>query len=342
MEESKEILKIFTDADGASGDEESVAELFKIAIEPYVDDIETTPLGSVVATRYGNSDKSIMIAAHMDEVGIMVRYITNDGYLYFIPIGGLDANVLLGQEVRFKDGIYGVIGATPPHLSTPGAVNKIENLWIDLGVKDKKAVEELGIKIGSYAVINAEFREIGDYVMAKALDDRAGLAAMIEAIEGIEHYEQLEPTIHIVGTVQEEVGLKGGRGPVELYEPDIAIAIDVTMASNTPGIPESKAPIKMGSGPVLVIADGAGRGVIADRKLNARIEDIAGKMDIPIQTEVSSGGTTDATMMQMIGAGRSATVLSVPSEYIHSPRSTIHMDDYKNLVILLRGIFYHL
>ena len=340
--ESKELLEIFTSADGVSGDEEEIAELFKIAIEPFVDRVETTPLGSVIATRDGTSGKSIMIAAHMDEVGIMVRYITPDGYIYFVPIGGLDANVLLGQEVRFKDGIVGVIGATPPHLSAPGTVHKIENLWVDIGAKDKKMVEDAGIEIGSYAVINSEPRSIGEYLMAKALDDRAGLVAMIEVMEGIEHWEQLDHTVYIVGTVQEEVGLKGGRGPVEMFDPDVAIAIDVTMASNTPGIPESKAPVKMGKGPVLVIADGAGRGIISSKKLNARIRDIAKEMDIPIQMEVSSGGTTDATMMQMVGHGRAATVLSIPSEYIHSPRSTIHMDDYINLVILLRGILYHL
>jgi putative aminopeptidase FrvX len=184
--DSKELLEIFASTDGVSGDEEEVAELFKIAIEPFVDRVETTPLGSVVATRDGTSGKSIMIAAHMDEVGIMVRYITNDGYIYFVPIGGLDANVLLGQEVRFKDGIVGVIGATPPHLAAPGTVHKTENLWVDIGAKDKKMVEEAGIEIGSYAVINSEPRSIGEYLMAKALDDRAGLVAMIEAMEGIE------------------------------------------------------------------------------------------------------------------------------------------------------------
>lgn len=329
------MIRQLIEVDGVSGREGEVAELFKGLLNEYVDEIDTTNMGAVVGIINPDQHRSIMIAAHMDEVGLMVRYISKDGYLYFVPIGGLSVATIQDQEVR--SGLtYGVIGSTPPHLLEKGQQQKLENMFIDIGAKDADEVAEMGIKVGSTFVINSEIRQIGSYVMGKALDDRAGLSAMVDALDGLVRQDDL--TIYMVGSTQEEVGLKGVRSAIEKYNPDIAIAIDVTMAGDNPAVPEIKAPVKCGEGPVLVIADGAGRGILSDVGLNMDIEDVAISLEIPIQPEVSSGGTTDATMMQVLGEGRKATVLSIPTRYIHSPRTVMHRDDYDNLVKLLRAI----
>lgn len=326
------MIKKYSLLSGVSGREKEVAEEFRRDIAPYCDSTEIDTMGSVIGIINPGQKTSIMIAAHMDEVGIMVRYISPQGYLYFVPIGGLTPETIQDQEVKFTNGTIGVIGSTPPHLLTPGAKQKIEDMYIDIGAKDADMVKDMGIKIGSVATIESEFREIGDYYMGKALDDRAGLVAMLEAIKKIDHPEA---TIYIVGSVQEEVGLKGARSAVVKYNPTYAIAIDVTMAGDNPGVPITKAPVQCGDGPVLVIADGAGRGIISSPKLNDMIVDIAEEFEIDIQEEVSSGGTTDATMMQLIGETRHATTLSIPTRYIHAPRTVMHKDDYDNLVKLL-------
>ena len=327
------MLRKYVELDGVSGRESEVAKEFRRDIAPYCDWTEIDTMGSVIGCINPGMKTSIMIASHMDEVGIMVRYITPQGYLQFVPIGGLSIETIQDQEVRFTNGIFGVIGSTPPHLLEPGQKQKMENMYVDVGAKDADEVKEMGLKIGSVAVINSEFREIGrDYIMGKALDDRAGLVAMLEAIKEIDNPEA---TIYIVGSVQEEVGLKGARSAVVKYDPTYAIAIDVTMAGDNPGVPINKAPVECGKGPVLVIADGAGRGIIASPKLNDMIIDLAEEFDIDLQQEVSSGGTTDATMMQLIGETRHATCLSIPTRYIHAPRTVKHYDDYKALIKLL-------
>lgn len=329
------MIRELVEVDGVSGRESEVGELFAELISEHVDDIIEAPLGAVIGVINPGKSRSIMVAAHMDEVGLMVRYISKQGYLYFVPIGGLTPATIQDQEVRSGD-TYGVIGSTPPHLLEPGQSQKIENMFIDIGAKDDEDVKDMGIKIGSVFTINSEYREVGDYIMGKALDDRAGLSAMVEAIDGLVAQDDL--TIYIVGSTQEEVGLTGVRGAVDMLQPDMAIAIDVTMAGDNPAVPEIKAPVKCGEGPVLVIADGAGRGILADMRLNESIESLAELHDIAIQPEVSSGGTTDATMMQVVGSGRAATVLSIPTRYIHSPRTIMHKDDYTSLVLLLKAI----
>jgi len=326
------MLKKYSELHGVSGRETKVAEEFRRDIAPYCDSTEIDTLGAVIGVINPGQEKSIMIAAHMDEVGIMVRYIMPNGFIQFVAIGGLVPASIQDQEVKFENGVIGVIGSTPPHLLAPGQTQKLEDMYIDIGAKDADAVKEMGIKIGSVATIESEFKEVGDFYMGKALDDRAGLVAMLEAIKQLDHPEL---TIYIVGSVQEEVGLKGARAAVVKYNPTYAIAIDVTMAGDNPGVPVSKAPVACGDGPVLVIADGAGRGIISSTKLNDMIIDIAEEFEIKIQEEVSSGGTTDATMMQLIGETRHATTLSIPTRYIHAPRTVMHKDDYDNLVKLL-------
>jgi putative aminopeptidase FrvX len=333
------MIRQLIEVDGVSGREGEVGKLFADLIGMHVDEIDITNMGAVVGIINPGQHRSIMIAAHMDEVGLMVRYISKQGYLYFVPIGGLSVATIQDQEVR-SGLIYGVIGSTPPHLLEKGQQQKLENMFIDIGAKDADEVAEMGIKVGSTFVINSEIRNIGSYIMGKALDDRAGLSAMVEALDGLTRVEDL--TIYVVGSTQEEVGLKGVRSAIDKYNPDIAIAIDVTMAGDNPAVPEIKAPVKCGEGPVLVIADGAGRGILSDMHLNARIESIAESHEIPLQPEVSSGGTTDATMMQVLGEGRAATVLSIPTRYIHSPRTVMHRDDYDSLVKLLRAIMEEL
>lgn len=331
------MLKKYTSLDGVSGREYDVGAEFARDIFPFVDEVDNLPLGGVVGIIHGTSGKSIMIAAHMDEVGVMVSHVDKSGYVHFVAIGGLNSDTIIGQEVRFGD-TYGVVGMVPPHLRPANATTpKLEDLYIDIGAKDAEEAKKMGVDIGVVGTFPSTFRCLGeDKIMAKALDDRAGIAAIVDSLRFAQNFDH---TIYLVGSTQEEVGLKGVRGAVERYNPDMFIAIDVTMGHGSPGIPEKKAPVKMGDGPVLVIADGAGRGILSDPRLVENVKAVAETHEIPVQMEVSSGGTTDATMAQMLGQGRSAMTISIVSDYIHAPRSTIHKDDYYALIKLLTKLY---
>ena len=329
MSEIQRLLERLSNAHGISGREDSVREIVREEIEPYVDEVRVDNLGNLIATKKGKKP-SVMIAAHMDEIGLMTKYVDDKGFIRFITVGGWFDQTLLNQRVILHTDsgpVVGVIGSKPPHVMKAEDRKKpikIDDMFVDVGCKDKDEAEALGIKPGTPMSTDRTFAKMaGDRVTGKAFDNRAGLVMMIEAIKKA----KTESEIYAVGTVQEEVGLKGARVGAFGLNPDVAIATDVTIPGDHPGIEKKDAPVEMGKGPVVIIADASGRGLIATTKVVDWLTETAKEHDLEIQLEVSGGGTTDATAIYLTREGIHTGAVSVATRYIHSPVEVLSLND---------------
>ena len=329
MSDIKSLLEKLSNAHGISGWEGSIQQIVREEIAPYVDEVRLDKLGNLIATKKGVAP-SIMIEAHADEIGLMIKHVDEKGFLRFIRIGGWFDQTLLNQRViiHTRSGpITGVIGCKPPHVMKDEDRKKVieaKDMFIDIGCISQKEVEDLGILPGTPVSIDRTFASLqGDRVTGKAFDNRAGLIIMIEALKRAKS----KSTIYAVATVQEEVGLKGARVAAYDLNPDVAIAADVTIPGDHPGIEKKDAPIEMGKGPVVVVADASGRGIIATPQIIEWIAGTAREFEIPIQLEASDGGTTDATAIYLTKSGIPTGVISVATRYIHSPVEVLCISD---------------
>ncbi|HOV81089.1 MAG TPA: M42 family metallopeptidase [Methanothrix sp.] len=329
MSDIKSLLEKLSNAHGISGWEGSVQEIVSREIAPYVDEVRIDRLGNLIAVRNGERP-SIMIEAHADEIGLMVKQVDEKGFLRFIRIGGWFDQTLLNQRViiHTRSGpVTGVIGCKPPHVMKEEERKKViegKDMFIDIGCTSQKEAEDLGILVGTPVSIDRTFATLqGDRVTGKAFDNRAGLVAVIEALKRTKS----KSAIYAVATVQEEVGLKGARVAAFGLEPDVAIAADVTIPGDHPGIEKKDAPIEMGKGPVVVMADASGRGIIATPQVIEWIAGTAREFQIPVQLEASDGGTTDATAIYLTKSGIPTGVISVATRYIHSPVEVLSLRD---------------
>jgi len=336
----KDLLKKLADAPGVSGFEDEVRNIMIDELKDHVDEVEVDQLGNMIATRNGTSDgKKIMLAAHMDEIGLMIRYIDKNGFIKFSKIGGINDQMLLNQEVTIhtSNGIVtGVIGSKPPHRMKEAERKKVidyENMFIDIGASDKEEAEKI-VKLGDPITIKQEFTPLGKLYKGKALDNRIGCAVLVEVMKKA----KTNATIYGVGTVQEEVGLKGARTAAFRLNPDMALALDVTIAGDHPGIKEEDAPAKTGKGPGIILTDASGRGLITHPKVKNLLITVAEEEEIPIQLEVSEGGTTDATAIHLTREGIPTGVISPPTRYIHTPVSVVDIDDVENAVKLILAV----
>ncbi|MCJ7423975.1 M42 family metallopeptidase [Candidatus Bathyarchaeota archaeon] len=332
-----ETLEKLSKASGVTGREEEVADLMKKLLKPYVDEIKEDSLGNVIGIKKGkkNSPK-IMLAAHMDEIGLVIKTITKEGFLYFAKVGGIDDRILLAQKVLVyteKGPLHGIIGSRPPHIQKEEERKKVisyDELFIDIGAANQEEAKKMGVKIGDPVGFDVEFARIKkDIVIGKALDDRVGCAIMIEALKRL---EKTECTIYAVGTVQEEVGLRGAMTSAFSISPDVGLAIDVTVAGDTPGVKENEAPIAIKKGPSITIADS---GMIVPPKILRLLTDVAEENKIPYQLETGLAGSTDAARILLTKEGIPSGVISVPTRYIHSPTSLLSLEDVENAVKLL-------
>lgn len=235
-----ETLEKLSNACGVTGREEEIANLMKKFLKPYVDEVKEDKLGNVIGIKKGKKNApKVMLAAHMDEIGLLVKTITKEGFLQFTKIGGIDDRILLAQKVIVyteKEPLHGIIGSRPPHIQKAEERQKVINsdeLFIDIGARSQEEAKKMGVKIGDTVVFDVKFAKIGkSIVIGKALDDRIGCVIMIEALRRL---EKTECTIYAVGTVQEEVASRGAATSAFGIYPDIGIALDVTVAGDTPG-----------------------------------------------------------------------------------------------------------
>jgi len=320
----KNLLRQLTQIVAPSGYEHQIREAISDLVAPYADDITTDTLGNLIVRKGAKGQgKRIMLAAHMDEIGVMVSHIDKNGFARFAPIGGVRPAYCLGGRVRFLNGRIGVINQE--HTTKPNQAPTFEHLFIDLGGPNH------GIRVGDVAAFDRTFEDLGDRVVSKALDDRIGVAVLIRTLQ------QLKSTPHevyFVFSVQEEVGVRGATAAAYHLAPEIGIAVDVTGWGDTPNVPPM-VDVKLGQGPAVKIRD---RGMLADPRLVQWMIRTAEKAKIPYQREVLLSGSTDARAMQLSRAGVPAGTISIPCRYVHSPSEMIDIRDAENAVTLLTAM----
>jgi putative aminopeptidase FrvX len=301
-------------------------------LKKYVDEVQIDRLENVIAIKKGKPNcLKVMVAAHMDEVGLMVKTVNKDGFLQFSKMGGIDDRILLGQKVRVfsKDKCFpGVIGSKPPHIQKEEERKKIltyDDLFIDIGATSKEEAIGMGLSIGDPIIFDVTFTQLNDdVVMGKAFDNRAGCAALIETMRLL---KEIDCTVYAVGTVQEEVGLRGATTAAFGIDPDLAIALDVTIAGDVPGVREFDTTVKMGKGPALTFSDS---GLITPPKIMRWLLDSAKEENITMQLESGLMGSTDAARISITRQGIPCGTISIPTRYIHSPIGMLSLKDVEN------------
>jgi len=320
----KSIIKKLTETFGPSGFEKSVRNVIRKEIRDHVDSIKSDKLGNLIAHIKGKGTK-VMLASHMDEIGVVTSYIDKNGFIRFSNVGGFFPVHSLTSRIIFENGRIGVIGEERrKSMSDPVEMTK---LYIDIGARDRKEAEKL-VPIGTFGCYERGFEDVGKRIVAKALDDRIGCAVLIEVAKRLKR--KVKNDTYLVFTVQEEVGLKGARTSAFGIDPDIGLAVDVTETGDTPEA--KKMAVKLGAGAAIKIKDW---GIVCDPKIVETLIRIARRNKIPYQFEILERGTTDATVIQLTKGGIPSAAVSIPSRYIHSASEIVDMDDVEAAVKLI-------
>lgn len=343
LDETLTMLKDLTDAKGVPGNEREVREVMKKYIEPFADEVTTDNLGSLIAKKVGDENgPKIMVAGHLDEVGFMITQIDSKGFLRFQTVGGWWSQVMLAQRVTIvtsQGEVTGVIGSKPPHILPPEARKKpvdIKDMFIDIGASSREEVQEWGVKPGDMVVPHFEFTVMNNekMLLAKAWDNRIGCAIAIDVLKNLKN-ESHPNVVYGVGTVQEEVGLRGARTAAAKIQPDIGFGVDVGIAGDTPGVSDKEASSKMGEGPQIILYDAS---MVSHKGLRDFVTDTADEHNIPYQFDAIAGGGTDSGAIHLTANGVPALSITIATRYIHSHAAMLHRDDYENAVKLITEV----
>lgn len=319
-----QLIRELTESFGPSGNEEKIRETIIEKIKPFADLIDVDKMGNIIAKR-GTSGERLMLAAHMDEIGIIVTNIDDKGFLRFSNVGGLSPFTLIGERVIFANGSIGAFGMEKMDDMKDLKINK---MFIDIGVSSREEAQQK-VKIGDMGTFYRECTISGDYIISKALDDRAGCAVLIKTMEQLKNpaYQTF-----FVFTVQEEVGLRGAKTSAFGVDPDLAIAVDVTFTGDTPEAP--KMAVELGKGPAVTIKD---QFILSHPKIKDALISAAERKKVPYQLEVLELGGTDSGAIHLSRSGVPSGGLSIPSRYIHSPSEMVNLKDLNMAVELLTG-----
>lgn len=335
-----QMLKELTDAKGIPGNEYEPRGVMKSYIEPYADSIQYDGLGSLIAEKVGDANgPKIMVAGHLDEVGFMVTQIDEKGFLRFQTVGGWWNQVMLAQRVTVvtrSGDVPGVIGSKPPHILSPEARKKpfdIKDMFIDVGADNREDAESFGIRPGDMVVPVCDFTVMKNpkYLMAKAWDNRIGCAIAVDVLKALKG-EAHPNRVYGVGTVQEEVGLRGATTAAHVIQPDLALTVDTGIPGDTPGISEKEALSKLGKGPQIILYDAS---MVGHKGVRDFVTDVADKHNIPYQFDSVPGGGTDSGKIHLTGNGVPSLSITIATRYLHTAASIIHRDDYENAVKLI-------
>lgn len=336
-------LQRFTETCGVSGFEGPMKQLMRERLADF-EDVSYDKLGSVVFTKRAAVDGApkIMLASHMDEIGFLVKYITKEGFLRFTCLGGWWEQVMLSQRVIVhgrKGDLVGVIGSKPPHILPAEERTKIvqkRDMYIDIGAVDEAHARELGVFEGCPVTPDVKMAVMGDgkTLVGKAWDNRIGCAVMADVMDNV-RVSGSPNTVYGVATVQEEVGLRGAQTSANMLQPDVAFVLDTCVAGGTPGVADDIAPAVIGKGIAITIFDAS---MIPNTALRDFAFETAKELGIPTQISISEGGGTDGGRIHLSGNGVLTLTFSVPTRYIHSHQSVIHMDDYLNAVKLITAM----
>jgi len=331
-----ELLKRLTESHGVSGQEDLIRDIVRDELKGRCE-FRTDSMGNLHCLKKGKGakPKKLMLAAHMDEIGFMVKFIDEKGFLRLQPLGGWDPRQMASQRVfvHTKDGkLNGTLmeSRKPKHLLSPDEMNKppvIENFFVDIGLSGDDAKKK--VRLGDMVTMNRTLQQMGDLLTCKSMDDRAAVYVMIEALKAA---KSNEVEVHAVATVQEEIGLRGAAASGSGIAPDVVVAIDITLANDIPGIPESDHITKLGDGAAIKIMDSS---LICHPKLVEHFRSLAEKHMIKHQMEILSLGGTDAGGVQRLHGGIPAFTLSIPTRYVHTVNETVHGADMDACVALL-------
>jgi putative aminopeptidase FrvX len=330
-----DLLKRLSEAPGIAGREDQVREIVIGELRSLVDELRVDVMGNVIGVRRGNGGPRVMVAAHMDEIGFFVKYIDDKGFLRLQPVGGFDARVLVAQRVVVHgfagEPLRGVVqpAAKPIHILDPSEIKpaKIEELFVDLGLAADAV--RARVEVGDMVTLDRTLETVGDCVIGKALDDRAGVYVMIEALRAA---ARGTAEIVVVATCQEEVGLRGAQTAAFDIEPTISVALDLTLAGDFPGGPPDQSVTELGRGVAIKVMDSS---MISDPRVLRHVRDLADANGIPYQLEILPRGGTDAGAMQRSRGGSPAITFSIPARYVHTVNEMVNSGDLGHCVALL-------
>ncbi|MEX1157624.1 MAG: M42 family metallopeptidase [Thermomicrobiales bacterium] len=331
-----DLLKRICETPGIAGREDAVRALVREELAGLVDDVSVDALGNVVGVRKGQGGPRVLVMAHMDEIGFMVKHIDEKGFIRLHPVGGFDPRVLPAQRVivhGFKgEQLRGAlqIGAKPIHLLDPGDIKppKLEELFVDLGLSGDDVKQR--VEVGDMITLDRTVERVGDNVMGKSLDDRICVFQMIEALRRLSGPTQAE--IVAVATTQEEIGLRGATTASYNVDAQIAVALDITLAQDIPGGADQDQITRLNSGAAIKIMDSS---TISNYKLVRHLRDVADANDIPYQLEILPRGGTDAGGAQRTRGGVPAITISIPTRYVHTVNEMASIADVNAAVSLL-------
>lgn len=340
LDETLTMFKDLTDANGIPGNEKQPREVMEKYIKPFADEVFTDNLGSLIAKKVGNENgPKIMVAGHLDEIGFMVTRIDDKGFIYFQTVGGWWSQVMLAQRVTIMSGdgdVTGVIGSQPPHILSAEARKKpidIKDMFIDIGAASKEEALEFGVKPGDSVVPYFEFTQLKNekLLLAKAWDNRIGCAIAIEVLKQLKEADHPN-IVYGVGTVQEEVGLRGAKTSTHAIKPDIGFGVDVGIAGDMPGVSDKDADSKLGAGPQIILYDAS---MISHKGVRDLVVNTAEEQNIPFQYASIAGGGTDSGSIHLTANGVPSLSITIATRYIHSHAGILHRDDFDNAVKLI-------
>jgi tetrahedral aminopeptidase len=324
----KPLIKKLTETSSPSGYESAIREFIRLEVEPLADEIRVDALGSLIVRKgeKGRNGRRIMLAAHMDEIGLIATHIDEHGFVRFTGVGGIRPHTLVGGRVQFANGTPGVLGAEPAEFSSTKLPAPSE-FFIDVGATSPK---DCPVKVGDVAAFERPFIDLGGRLVAKSMDDRIGCVILIETLRSL---KSTPHELFFAFTTQEEVGTRGATTSAFGIDPDVGLAVDVTLTGDTPK--SRPMAVSLGQGPAVKVKDS---GMLADPRIVEWMCSTAEKRRIPYQREVLDGGSTDARAIQMVRSGVPAGCLSVPCRYVHSPSEVVDYQDVLNSVKLLAAL----
>ncbi|WP_435179444.1 M42 family metallopeptidase [Halorussus sp. AFM4] len=326
-----DLLRELTETSGVPGYEDRVRELVRREFDGAVDSVHTDAMGNVVGTVEGASDYAVAVAAHMDEIGFMVKHVTDDGFLEVDTLGGWDPDVLRAQRVTVhtdEEDLTGVIGSIPTHVKDDDEEFSVDDVAIDLGLPAAEVEER--VSVGDLVSTEQTTTRVGEHVTGKALDDRVCLFAMLEAARRL---DDPDVTVHFCATVQEELGVRGAPALGVDLDPDLAVALDVTVANDIPAVrKESEYVTELGEGAAIKLKDSS---VVTTPKVHRRLRSVAEDRGIDHQFEVLPSGATDTSGFQNTNGAKPVGAISVPTRYLHTVTESVHHADVAATIDLL-------
>ncbi len=329
------LLRELCQAPGAPGHEEKVRDIVVRELTPLCDEVKVDPIGNVIARKQGSEGGRFMVSAHMDEIAFMVSHIDDQGFVHFVPLGGFDPKTLTAQRVivHGRRDLLGVMGSKPIHIMTEDELKKkleLRDFYVDLGLPADRVKES--VRVGDVITRERDVIEVGDMINGKSFDDRIGVFVMIEAMRGLRAPRM---DVYAVGSAQEEVGIRGANVAAHAIDPDVGVALDVTLANDVPAADKRDYVSELGKGTAIKAADSS---VICNWKLVAAMRQLCEDRSIPYQMEVMPRGGTDTAAIQRAGTGAAAGCVSVPTRYVHSVIEMIHPDDVAASIALTTAL----